>query len=90
MTKKRERLEVIRDILKSVREGRRIKPTRLLYSSNLSPQMFKDYVDELLGKQFIEVEQDKKEKKFFKITIKGNDFLEQYKVIESFVQNFGL
>jgi len=90
MAKKRERLEVIRDILKTVREGRKIKPTRLLYSSNLSPQMFKDYVDELLLKGFVETEIDKKEKKFFKISAKGNDFLEQYKAIENFVQNFGL
>ncbi|KKR77928.1 MAG: FAD synthase [Candidatus Curtissbacteria bacterium GW2011_GWA1_40_9] len=37
-----ERLEVIRDILKSIQRTRSIKPTRLLYSSNLSPQMFKE------------------------------------------------
>ena len=57
--KKRERLQVIRDILKVVRDHRKIKPTRLLYSSNLSPQMFKDYVDELLSKEFIKTEEDK-------------------------------
>ena len=47
MVKKRERLEIIKDILNSVRDSKEIKPTRLLYSSNLSPQMFKDYVEEL-------------------------------------------
>ena len=36
MAKKRERLDVIRDILKAIRENRNIKPTRLLYASNLS------------------------------------------------------
>jgi predicted transcriptional regulator len=90
MTKKRERLEVIRDILKSIKESRNIKPTRLLYSSNLSPQMFKDYVNELIEKKFIVLEADKKEKKFFSLTKKGFDFLDQYRAIENFVENFGL
>jgi len=90
MARKRERLEVIRDILTSIRETRNIKPTRLLYSSNLSPQMFKEYINELIGKEFIKLEVDKKEKKFFSITKKGNDFLQEYKIIENFVENFGL
>jgi predicted transcriptional regulator len=90
MGKKRERLDIIRDILLAVREGRGIKPTRLLYASNLSPQMFKDYVEELLTKTFIRHEIDKKGKKTIHLTKKGNDFLEEYRVIESFVLNFGL
>jgi len=90
MAKKRERLEVIRDILKSIRENRKIKPTRLLYASNLSPQMFKDYVDELLNKKFVKLESDSKGKKTFSILEKGNEFLEEYKTIENFVENFGL
>lgn len=90
MAKKRERLDVIRDILKVTRDNRQIKPTRLLYASNLSPQMFKEYVDELLKKEFIVLLEDKKGKKTFSIAKKGNDFLEQYKVIENFIENFGL
>lgn len=90
MAKKRERLEVIRDILKAIQGNRQIKPTRLLYSSNLSPQMFKEYINELIGKGFIKLEFDKKEKKFFSLTKKGNDFLQEYRMIENFVENFGL
>jgi len=90
MAKKRERLDIIRDILYSIRENRNIKPTRLLYSSNLSPQMFKDYINELISKGFITLDVDKKEKKTFSLTPKGNNFLEEYKVIERFVENFGL
>jgi predicted transcriptional regulator len=88
--KKRERLDVIRDILNTVRENRQIKPTRLLYASNLSPQMFKEYVNELLGKKFIKLEVDGKEKKFFSLDKKGQSFLQEYKVIENFIENFGL
>ena len=90
MNKKRERMEVIRDILMSVRENRVIKPTRLLYASNLSPQMFRDYVDELLKKGFISIKIDETEKKSISLTKKGQDFLEEYKVIEKFIDNFGL
>lgn len=90
MAKKRERLEVIKDILNVIRESRQIKPTRLLYASNLSPQMFKDYINELLKKGFIKMEDDKKGKKTFSIETKGSEFLQEYKVIENFVENFGL
>ncbi len=90
MAKKRERLEVIRDILKSIRANRDIKPTRLLYASNLSPQMFKDYINELLNKKFILLKDAEKGKKTISLTRKGNDFLEEYRVIENFVENFGL
>lgn len=90
MAKKRERLDVIKDILDAIRQNRQIKPTRLLYASNLSPQMFKEYINELIGKGFIKLEIDEKEKKTFSLTKKGFDFLQEYKVIERFVENFGL
>ena len=90
MARKRERLEVIKDILESIKSTRNIKPTRLLYSSNLSPQMFKEYINELLSKGFISLEIDKKEKKTFSLTKKGQDFLQEYRVIENLIENFGL
>jgi len=52
--------------------------------------MFKDYVDELLNKNFVILEEDAKGKKFFRLKKKGNDFLEEYRIIENFVENFGL
>lgn len=88
--KKRERLEVIRDILDSIKGSRQIKPTRLLYASNLSPQMFKEYINELIKKGFMKIDFNKDEKKTFSLTKKGFDFLQEYKVIENFVENFGL
>ena len=88
--KKRERLNVIKDILNAIRNNRNIKPTRLLYASNLSPQMFKEYITELLKKGFIELGYLEEDKKFFSLTKKGNNFLEEYKIIENFIENFGL
>ena len=90
MAKKRERLEVIKDILEAIMQGRNIKPTRLLYASNLSPQMFKDYINELLGKGFIKLENYEDGKKTFSLTKKGMDFLQEYRVIQNFIENFGL
>jgi predicted transcriptional regulator len=90
MTKKRERLNIIKDILNSIRQNRQIKPTRLLYASNLSPQMFKEYINELISKGFIKLDIDAKEKKTFSLTKKGQEFLQKYKIIESFIENFGL
>jgi predicted transcriptional regulator len=90
MTKKRGRLDVIRDILQVIKQNRKIKPTRLLYASNLSPQMFKDYVDELIKKGFIKVELEEENKKYFSLTARGNNFVNEYKVIENFIENFGL
>jgi predicted transcriptional regulator len=90
MAKKRERLEVIKDILEAIMNGRNIKPTRLLYASNLSPQMFKDYINELIGKGFIKLENYEDGKKTFSLTKKGHDFLQEYRVIQNFIENFGL
>lgn len=89
MVKKREKLEIIRDILSAIKEKGEIKPTRLLYSSNLSPQMFKEYIHLLLHKEFIK-ESLIKEKRRFSLTNKGRHFLEEYKVIENLIKNFGL
>jgi len=81
---------VIRDILQTIKQNREIKPTRLLYASNLSPQMFKEYINELISKKFIKLDIDEKEKKTFSLTKKGYDFLNEYKLIENFIENFGL
>lgn len=90
VAKKRERLEVIKDILQTIKNTRQIKPTRLLYASNLSPQMFKEYINELLTKEFIKLEIDKNDKKTFSLTLKGQNFLMEYRTIETFIENFGL
>ena len=90
MAKKRERLEVIHDILNVVRDNNnKLGPTRLLYASNLSPQMFKEYTIELLEKGFL-VQEEEKGKKQFSLTDQGFRFLEEYKTIQAFIENFGL
>lgn len=89
-TKKRDRLELIYDILVAIKSnGNKLGPTRLLYASNLSSQMFKEYINELLEKEFI-LEELEKNKKIYSITDKGFEYLEKYKEIVGFIDNFGL
>ena len=62
---KRNKLEIIRDILELIRENHNsIKTTPLLRKSNLSSQGFSEYMKELLEKDLIRENQDKKGKKF--------------------------
>ena len=54
LNKKRDRLEVIYDILKTINENQNsIKPTPLLRKSNLSSQSFTEYITELIEKEFV-------------------------------------
>lgn len=52
--------------------------------------MFKDYLAELTEKGFIQSVEGKKGRKTYSLTDKGFNFLERYKVILEFVENFGL
>ena len=87
--KKRTRLEVIRDILNILRENKQSKITHLIYKSNLSNNSIKPYLNDLLGNKMIE-EAVEDEKRVFKITKKGNEFLEEFNKIKIFSESFGL
>ncbi len=91
MKRKRDRLEVIYDILKIIRHyNNSIKPTPLLRYSNLSSQSFSEYISELLDKGFIKEIIDEKGRKFFTLTDKGFEYLEKYKLIIGFIDEFEL
>ncbi len=90
MSKKRTRLEVIKDILNVIKDRNgRIKPTHILYKSNLSHHMMEEYLNELISKEFIVEKKLDKSKTYF-ITEKGIKFLENYRMIADFTESFGL
>jgi len=90
MDKKRNRLEIIYDILIVIRDRNgRIKPTHILYKSNLSYQMMSDYLNELKEKEFI-IEINHKKGKTYAITEKGLKYLQQYSLVVDFTDSFGL
>ncbi|MDD5086953.1 MAG: winged helix-turn-helix domain-containing protein [Candidatus Nanoarchaeia archaeon] len=91
MSKKRERLEVIYDFLKIIQENHNsIKPTPLLRKTNLSSQSFNEYFQELLKKEFIKEIYDKNKKKYITLSDKGFHYLEKYKTILGFIDDFDL
>jgi predicted transcriptional regulator len=89
--KKRGRLDIIKDILRVIQENRNsIKQTPLLRKSNVSTLKFKEYSKELLEKDFIKETQNTYGEKTISLTQKGYDFLEKYKTIISFIEEFEL
>jgi predicted transcriptional regulator len=91
MERKRDRLGVIHDVLGIIQKhNNSIKPTPLLRYSNLSSKSFSDYLDELLKKKFVKELFDNKNKKHITLTDKGFKFLEKYKTITNFIEEFEL
>ncbi len=91
LMRKRDRLEVIYDILRIVKDNHNsIKPTPLLRKSNLSSQSFSEYIDELVKKDFVREVVDNKQKKFYSLSDKGFKYLEKYKAITGFIEDFEL
>ena len=87
---KRTKLEILKDILKIIQENHgRMKPTPLLRKSNLSSKRFQGYFEEMLKKGFVK-EAEEKGNKFVVIQEKGARFLERYKTIVSFINEFEL
>lgn len=89
--RKRERIEIIHDILKAIMDkGKNVRPTHILYKSNLSSQMLKEYLNELIEKGFIQEQFDKKKNKTFILTDRGYKYLEDFSVIRNFMESYDL
>jgi predicted transcriptional regulator len=87
---KRGKLEVIKDILRIIKENKNsIKPTPLLRKSNLSSERFQEYFSELLKKGFVK-EEIGRNGSIICLAEKGFKFLERYKVIIDFIEEFEL
>jgi predicted transcriptional regulator len=90
MTNRRSRLEIIYDLLNSIREkGGAIKPTHLLYKSNLSHKKMMEYTAELMEKGFME-EKEKEGKKIYALTDKGQEYVNEFMRMKRFSESFGL
>lgn len=90
MARKRDRLQIIYDILKAVQgKDGRIRPTHILYKSNLSPQMLDEYLQELIEKKFI-AEHRSSSGKSYSLMEKGFEYLQKYRLVVEFVDSFGL
>jgi len=90
MIRKRERLEIIHDILVAIKDKKETKPTHVLYKSNLSHQMLTEYINDLIKKEFIEEKLSKDGKKTYSLKQRGFDYLKDYESIKSFMESYGL
>jgi predicted transcriptional regulator len=87
---KRAKTDIIFDMLRAMEaKGGKIKPTHLLYKSNLSHQRMKLYLDELKQKEMIKDAEDSG-KLVYEITDKGRWFLQNFKQMKAFTEAFGL
>ncbi|NQU78771.1 hypothetical protein HQ545_03290 [Candidatus Woesearchaeota archaeon] len=89
--KKRDRLEVIYDILKLIKDNHNsIRPTPLLRYSNLSSQSFAEYIRELKDKGIVKEITDRKGRRFLTLTDNGFRYLDRYRMIIGFIEDFNL
>ena len=91
MAERRSHLEIVHDILKAIQDkGGKIKPTHLLYKSNLSHKRMKGYVEDLQQKGLITADVKEDERSMYLITDQGLRFLEQYNKVKEFKDAFGI
>lgn len=94
--KRRSRLELVYDILLAIQnKGGIIKPTHLMYKSNLSHKLLNNYLDELIGKELVRIEEVEHRKKkttskVIHLTDKGSGFLQEFRRMREFTDAFGL
>ena len=81
---RRERTEIIHDILVAIRTKGEAKSTHILYKSNLSTKMLSDYLPELIEKGFITEKTDTKGRKSYLLEDKGFQYLSDFTIIKSF------
>lgn len=87
MERKRNRIEIIHDMLKIIQDRRgKIKKTHLMYKANLSHNQMKSYLNELTKNEMI---QDNSEN-LIEITKKGRDFVLKFSQMREFEKTFGL
>lgn len=90
MSKKRTRMDIIGDMLSSIVEkGSQIKPTHLMYKSNLSHKQMKSYLDELVEKNLVK-KVERNDREYIVVTDKGMEFLQKLKEMREFEKVFGL
>ncbi len=88
---KRDRFQIFYDILSCIRdEGNDVKPTHVLYKSNISYQMLLEYVNSAKNNGLLKEVHDEKGKKRFVLTDRGYNFLSDFEKIREVEESYGL
>ena len=90
MPRKRSRLDIITDMLATLQSnGGEIKPTHLMYKSNMAHVQMTSYLEELLQKEFVK-KVKRKNNDYIVLTDRGYEFFEKLKQMREFEKTFGL
>jgi predicted transcriptional regulator len=87
--KPRSRLKIYLDILTTIKGEQNAKPTRILYKANLSYERLTKYMEEMVSKGLIDEKKDG-ENRYYVMTPKGVEFLNEVTRAEAFVTGFGV
>jgi predicted transcriptional regulator len=89
LPKYRSQMRIYVDIMHVIqREDNHAKPTRILYGANLSYDRLVKHLDELKTLGVIE-EVDDQDDRFYRLTQKGIEFVNQFRAVERFATAFG-
>lgn len=89
LPKYRSQMRIYVDVMRVIqREDNRARPTRILYGANLSHDRLLKYLEELKTLGVIE-EVANGDDRFYKLTQKGIEFLNQFRAVERFAGAFG-
>ena len=87
---KRNRIDIIENMLLVLSKKRNMKQTHLMYKSNLSYKQLKLYLEELIQENFVTKEKINKNNFYITLTEKGRKFLEKIREMKDFESTFGL
>lgn len=88
---RRSKWDIITDMLETVQNKGRIKPTHLMYKSNLSHTQMQMYLDDLINKRLIVKEENSKtERDYLILTEEGAKLLQKLREMKVFQDTFGL
>ncbi len=86
--KYRSQLRIYVDIMQVIqRENNQAKPTRILYGANLSHDRLVKYLEEL--KSIGVIQETGTNEKFYSLTQKGIEFMNNFRRVDSFASAFG-
>jgi predicted transcriptional regulator len=87
--KARSTLKIYLDILVTVRDERQAKPTRILQRANLAYDRLNRHLQELVSKQLLD-ERQEGDSRYYVLTPKGLEFIDNVRKAEAFVKGFGI
>jgi predicted transcriptional regulator len=89
LPKYRSQMRIYVDIMRVIqREDNHARPTRILYGANLSHDRLVKHLGELKALNVIEEKADSDDR-YYSLTQKGIEFLNQFRAVERFAGAFG-